>query len=118
MFEMLRRFSSRIPQPTARRVDPWANSGSYYVALFHTKLDKIADAISHELEQTVQTRFNPALKCAELFGPGGDVLVRVVVHGEAGSPYEAIVTYSSISDVVKELFIKTLPVDVKFRTAS
>jgi hypothetical protein len=75
-------------------------------------LDEIAVSFS-EKGQSVHTRFNLQLKCAELHVLGGDVVARVKVHGSEGAPNEAIVD-TRLPESAKELFARLLPVKVRF----
>ena len=95
-------------------VDPWGNSGGSYVYSFREQLDEIASAL-FQMGKTIRTRFNQDLQCAELYVPFGEVLARVVVHGEMCSPERAIVTLLSLPESSKDLFVKLLPLPVEFK---
>ena len=118
MLKWLRRGLKRASATMLRLIDPWEGSEEFYVAGFRRHLDKVAKALSQK-DQTVYTRFNSELKCAELCVPFGDVLARVAVHGEACTPYEAIITPLSLPEGAKELFAETFsPLPVEFKEAA
>ena len=111
MFAFWRRNARHIPEV----VDSWKGSEGLYVEKFKRHLNEIATALSQG-GRTVDTRFNPQLKCVELH-VSGDVLAQVVVHGEVCLPEVAIVT-SFLSDIEEKLFVDFLTISVKFKKAS
>ena len=107
----LRRFFKKEP----RVIDPWEGSETFYVAKFFRKhLDVIASTLSLG-GQVVYTRFNYHEKCAELHNRSGYVIAQVRAYGEVGTPYEVVVTFSSLPlEEERMLFILILPIRVEF----
>lgn len=62
----------------------WKGSGTFYVARYRQGLDQVAE------RNSAKTCFNPEIKCAEIFS-GAEVLAQIHVHGEMGTPYEAVI---------------------------
>jgi len=115
---MLKSFFRWIFRIKPKVIDPWEGDGTnFYVYNFREHLDVIAKTLSLKAlkGQIVCTRLNVGEKCAELHYCGGDVIAQVRAYGEVGTPYEVVVTFSSLPlEEERMLFILILPIRVEF----
>lgn len=115
---ILKRTFATADKVKTRVIDPWNGSGGRYVDTFKRELNEIAAELSQE-GRLVRTRFNSDLGCAELYVPGGDVIAKVEVWGEAGAPYKVMITPLSLQETERTLFAKFLQgIRVEFRAAA
>lgn len=108
----------RLLRKTPKVLDLWDQSQSFYVTLYRTGIDRVAEALSIKLEQPVHTRFNLTQKQAELFFEGGVTLATIKVHGNFGCPYEAIITAGPLSEETKKLIRDIFPENLRVKFIS
>ncbi len=114
MFDWLTRFAKKsYERQPGWTIDPWEGSEGAYVELYRSRLEKIARAFAPMI-QGVTTRYNKAHKCAELFVPGKQemLVARIVVWGEVGLPYIAIIQSAELPPSIREMFFSTFPMSV------
>lgn len=107
MLAKLKNFFRTTGEDLAVAIDPWKNSGDFYVGGFRRQLDEIAAALSPRIPG-LRTRFNAILKCAEFYS-GKEVIARVAVHGSECAPYRIIVAPETLPEAAKQLFTAGLP---------
>ena len=94
-----------------------ATVSSLYVGILAPELAASASWLSKRLRRKIWSRISERHQCGELWTIWGRLVATVKVHGECGSPYEAIVT-SNLANEDKKIFERLFPVPVEHRTFS
>lgn len=98
-------------------IDSWEGSSETYVKIFFKEqIEAFARKFS-SASQPLHVRFNKEQRCAEVYFDRGFILLQINVHGEMGSPFEAIVTSISLTDEMAKYLTLIFPkIKVQFET--